>query len=47
MLSSIDWATLRILEYELTILEIKGKKPKVREWIEKRITELREKDEKR
>ena len=47
MLNSIEWTTLRILEHELTILEIKDKKPKVREWMEQRITEIKEKDEKR
>lgn len=47
MLNSIEWTTLRILEHELTILKIKDKKPKVREWVEQRITALREKDEKR
>ena len=47
MLDSIEWTTLRILEHELTVLEIKDKKPKVREWMIKRISELKEKDEKR
>ena len=47
MLNSVEWTTLRILEHELTILEIKGKKQKVRDWMIKRISELKEKDEKR
>lgn len=47
MLNSVEWTTLRILEHELTILEIKDKKPKVREWMLNRIAELKEKDEKR
>lgn len=47
MLNSVEWTTLRILEHELKILEIKDEKPKVREWMLNRIAELKEKDEKR
>jgi len=39
-LSSVDWAVIAILKHELNILNIKEKKPKVREWLEKRIKEL-------
>ena len=39
-LSSVDWAVIAILKHELSILDIKEKKPKVREWLQKRIKEL-------
>ena len=39
-LSSVDWAVISILKHELSILNIKEKKPKIREWLEKRIKEL-------
>jgi hypothetical protein len=47
MLNSVEWTTLRILEHELTVLEIKGKKEKVRNWMIKRISELKAKDGKK
>lgn len=43
MLSSYEWAVLQVLTAELAILEIKGKNPKVRVWMEKRIEKLKEK----
>ena len=39
-LSSVDWAVIAILKHELSILDIKEKKPKIREWLQKRIKEL-------
>ena len=45
MMTSTEWTTLRILEHELSILEFKEKQPKVREWMKKRIEELKQKDE--
>lgn len=43
MLSSYEWAVLQVLTAELAILEIKGKNPKVRMWMEKRVAKLKEK----
>jgi hypothetical protein len=45
MMTSTEWTTLRILEHELSILEVYDKKPRVRKWMEKRIKELKDKDE--
>ena len=45
MMTSTEWTTLGILEHELSILEVKELKPKVREWMKKRIEELKQKDE--
>ena len=45
MMTSTEWTTLRILEHELSILEVKEQKPKVKEWMKKRIEELKQKDE--
>ena len=42
-LSSVDWAVIAILKHELSILDIKEKKPKIRDWLQKRIKELESK----
>lgn len=42
MLSSYEWLVLRVFQTELQNLEINDKKPKVREWLEKRIKELKD-----
>ena len=45
MMTSTEWTTLRILEHELSILEVKEQKPIVREWMKKAIEGLKLKDE--
>ena len=43
MISSSDWVRLRVFETELQVLELKNKKPKVRQWLESEIKKLKEK----
>ena len=44
MLDSPDWVKLRCFEYELQALEIKNIEPVVREYLEKEINKLKEKE---
>mgnify|MGYP005991074301 FL=1 len=44
MLDSIEWVKLRCFEYELQELEIKNIEPIVREYLQKEINRLKEKE---
>ena len=44
MLDSPDWVRLRCFEYELQTLEIKNIEPIVREYLQKEINKLKEKE---
>jgi len=43
MISSSDWLRLRVFESELQVLELRDKKPKVRQWLEQEISKIKEK----
>jgi hypothetical protein len=43
MLSSYEWMLLRVLETELQNLELNNKKPKIRNWLQQRINNLKDK----
>ena len=44
MLDSTEWVKLRCFEYELQALEIKNIEPTVREYLQKEINRLKEKE---
>jgi|TARA_E500000318_G_scaffold26923_1_gene26943 hypothetical protein len=43
MLSSYEWMLLRVLETELQNLELNNNKPKIRNWLQQRINNLKNK----
>lgn len=43
MLSSYEWLLLRVLETELQNLELNNNKPKIKNWLQQRINNLRDK----
>ena len=43
MLSSYEWMLLRVLETELQNLELNNNKPKIRNWLQQRINNLKDK----
>ena len=42
-LSSYEWSLYNVLKHELNTLEAADEEPKVREWLSKKIEELRDK----